>query len=143
MAVTGVYRLKELYNNFDYLKDHHKNEIGNSIFKYEPEEIDILTSRNLEEELNIFKNTGSKYWSRDLLFAHGFSDILKSNNINSINEAIEKFEISNRMQKSRLKKLFDKAHMNMSFMKKNRLTILKTNRILYNELKTKFYKEAS
>ena len=77
------------------------------------------------------------------MFAHGFSDILKSNNINSINEAIEKFEISNRMQKSRLKKLFDKAHMNMSFMKKNRLTILKTNRILYNELKTKFYKEAS
>lgn len=139
-SVTGFYTLKELYKNYDFIKEHYKNEVEKTIFQYEPEELEILTSKNIKNEMELFKNIKGRNWLHHYLRMYGLAHLLKLSNIETLYAAIDEIELFDRMKKSRLKKQLREMQIDIQLMKKNHFSRIKSNRELYNELKTKFYK---
>lgn len=141
--LSGFYRLKDLHSNYDFVKEHYKKEVGNSIFKFEPKEIERLTSQNIMEQLEFFLKQKKRYWLRDFQRVKTSEYLLKLTSIEELYEAVDKSDVFNRLQRSRFKKEIQSAKIDIDMMNKNRTSRMKTNRDLYNELKTKFYKEVA
>jgi len=135
-------KLGDLYKNYDVLKDDFKNEISRNIFKYELPDIDLLTNDSIKNEMLIIKNIYSRNWFQKYLMLKGVQSIIKATDINSIFEVFESIESRSGigMKKSRLKKMISEMKM---ILPENNQCSYKTNRELYNELKTKFFKEAA
>lgn len=138
--LTGFYRLDQLYKNYDFVKEHFKKEVGGSIFKYEPEDIEKRTSKNIKEEMEYFWNKKERQWFDNFCRVKGLEYLLKLSSIETLFEAVDLMDMFNRMQKSRIKKKIQKVKMDLDMMKSNRTSRMKSNAELYRELKTKFYK---
>lgn len=149
-SALNYFTLKDVFKNYDYLRQNYRKEIEESIFRYTPQELEIMTGNFIAEDMQHFY-TRSKYWLSNYFKMMGVVSLLKLSNLETIIEKI--YEIidrdenkkykNKRMIKSRLKRQMEELKFRMESSKLNLLNSLKTNKDLYNELKEKFYKLAS
>jgi hypothetical protein len=141
--------VKELYDNYSDLKNFHKKELEKKIFKYDIDEIGFLTSNKTESELRYCKSIFGSKWLDRFFQLEGMKEIIRNFDIDYLFNLIEELDqdkkpIALRVKKSRVKKIYSemKFHLGIFETKFNK-GILKSNVDLYNELKTKFYKEVA
>lgn len=138
----------EMFNSYDDLKDFHKKEIEKKVFKYSIDEIESMTETELERIFLLFKNYFGKRWFYQCCFFRGLRDITKPIDFDVLFNLINKIEgneydnsVKYRMKKSRLLKKVNKVKEVVELIEKN--FGFKTNLELYNELRTKFYKQVA
>jgi len=137
-SVSGINQLHKLYNNYDFIKDYYKKEVGENVFNHEPEDVRIVFCYEWKKILNYFKEYRGREFFNYMFQAIGLNSVLEKDSIENLFIAIDELEI-NKMRKSRLRK------KTSDLMKDIKYGIIpnintKTNLQLYRELKTKFYK---
>lgn len=143
LNVSGFSTIKDLYRNYDFVKHHFKNEVGNSLFKYEPKEVAQKTVRTIQDEIEFFYQTEGNHWLQCMLETKGLEKWLNEAGVELLIEAVNGLDFIGKMKKCRLRKKIQMAQMRLSLLKKNRSNHMKTNAILYSELKNKFYKSVA
>jgi hypothetical protein len=138
--LAGFYRLNDLYKNYDFVKQHYRKEVGKTIFKFEPKDIEILTAKNFEDLIDYYWNQSNRKWFDNCLRVEGLASFLKLSNIETLFEAVDNKAIFSQRQKHRIKKNIQNVKMELDMRKASRTSRTKSNAELYNELKTKFYK---
>jgi len=138
--LSGFFKLKDMYKNYDFVKEHYRKEVGGSLFKYEPKEIEFLTGKSIKEGMIFFSKYKGRNWLGYYLQAFGLRTLLKLASLETLNSYVDEIESFNKMKRSRLKRKFEEAKLNFEMMKNNSFFSLKSNMVLYQELKTKFYK---
>jgi hypothetical protein len=147
-SVLSFLNLKDLYKNYDYLRINHKHEIETCIFKYEIADVERLTGNFIKEDMQYFYKKGSRLWFNNYLKMFGVASLLKLSDmetiIEKVNEIIDGDEVrklkNKRMVKSRIKNMMNELRFKMESSKLNSYITTKTNRELYDELRSKFYK---
>jgi hypothetical protein len=143
--------LKDLYSNYDYLKESYRSDIEKTIFKYDVTEVERMTGKFIKEDMAYFYGKQSRQWLSNYLKMFGVASLLKLSNIETIIEKINEIIDSDvnksyknkRMIKSRIKLMMEELRFKMESTKLNLFSTIKTNKDLYNELKTKFHKLAA
>ena len=143
----GFKNVFDLMQNFDTARQVHKQDIEQTIFKYEDNKIELLTSESLIESLQNFYNTSRRYWFRDFMVYSGYLSLIKLTSPEMILNAIDKIEMNGstskiRVLKHRLKKYFESAKLGSALMESNFLNSTKSNKQLYEEIKNKFLRAA-
>ena len=138
--------INDLYKNYDEFKFYHKTELEKKVFKYSLKDINEITVSNLESNLQISKNYFGKRWFNkycETLGAYTLSRVDDKASIKEILINIEgNYDAVTRKRVSRIFKIIDESkHFFNVVMKDN--GFIKSNVALYNELKTKFYKEVA
>jgi hypothetical protein len=142
-------KLDDIYKNYDELKDYHRRETEKKIFKYSFSEIRGLTENKLEAQLIFCKKQFKDKWLDGFLKMEGIKAFLGSDNENFLLDMIDKLdsekkEITIRVKKSRAKKLYQEMKFYISMFEMDfKKDKFKSNAELYNELKSKFYKEVA
>jgi len=143
-----LFKVDELFKNYDEIKNYHKNEIEKNIFKYTIDDIDSLTIKDLKTKFIIAKKLYGKRWFNQYCFSLGVWTIAKVADDTFLNDLVELLDEGNkniRMKKSRIKKAIQDAKMNFAvggIFYDEKITT-RSNVELYNELKNKFYKEVA
>ena len=137
-SVSGVSKLYNLYHNYDFVKSYFRDEVGNNLFKYNPEEIKTLWGNSFEKVTDSFRSTNKRYWFNSMIQSFGLLHIIEQDSYENLVIIIKNMDLK-KMQVSRyLKKLRDlKRNIDASIIPNINS---RTNLELYNELKTKFYK---
>jgi len=147
-SVLSFLNLKDLYKNYDYLRVNHKSEIEKTIFKYDVTDVERMTGNFIKEDMLYFYKKGSRLWFNNYLKMFGVASLLKLSDmetiIEKVNEIIDSDEVkklkNKRMVKSRIKNMMNELRFKMESSKLNTYITTKTNRELYDELKSKFYR---
>lgn len=137
---------RELLNNFQDVKEFHRSEIENKIFKYSFDEIQKLTDDDLKEKFINAKKFYGKRWFNGYCFAFGAFQLSRLTSYEHLEQIIEEIEGGNdpkvRMKKMRMRKSLREAKLYFNIAE-NRPSKFRSNIELYNELKTKFYRQAA
>lgn len=142
-------KLNDLYKNYDEVKEYHKQEITKRLFKYNLDEIELMTENDLKQRFVYAKEVYGKKWFDKYCFNFGLYSVSKIADINFLGNIIAELdnisESNIRVKKHRiLKKINDsKFHFGKGGIFSNEAINFKSNVELYNELKTKFYKEVA
>ena len=142
----GVMNIDQLFLNYDELKNNHKKTITNNLFKYEPKELEVIQGQSMANELMRFYQSKNRFWFQKFLTANGLKRLLTITNIDTINKIIDDMEFEGsdsrkRVIKHRIKLKMEQAEKDLKYLYLNNETF-KTDRQLYQELKTKFLKAA-
>jgi hypothetical protein len=142
----GVMNIDQLFLNYDELKNNHKKTIANNLFKYEPKDLEVIQGEILAYELNRFYKSGNRFWFQKFLIANGLKSLLKVTSVDMLNKIIDEMEFDGcarrkRVIKHRIKLKMEQAEKDSKFLYFND-ECFKTDRELYQELKTKFLKAA-
>jgi hypothetical protein len=138
--------IDQLFLNYDELKNNHKKTITNNLFKYEPKELEVIQGQSMANELMRFYQSKNRFWFQKFLTANGLKRLLTITNIDTINKIIDDMEFEGsdsrkRVIKHRIKLKMEQAEKDLKYLYLNNETF-KTDRQLYQELKTKFLKAA-
>lgn len=142
-------KLDDIYKNYDEIKDYHKKEIGKRLFKYDLDEIDFKTTNMIEASMRFCKSQFGNKWFENFFVMEGMKQIIKVMDVNHLIEIVdeldsEKKPVALRVKKYRVRKMYNDFKFYIGVLdKKIRDGSSKTNVELYNELKTKFYKEVA
>ena len=142
-------KVDDIYKNYDELKDYHKKEITKRLFKYDLSEIDFKTSNMVEVSMRFCKSQFGNKWFENFFLMEGMKQIIKVMDLNYLlgiveNLDNEKSEVALRKKKSRIRKKYNDFKFYVGMLeRKTKQGLLKSNVELYNELKTKFYKEVA
>lgn len=140
LNTTGFTNVKQLYKNYDILKSNYKNQVSITIFKYEPGEKKIVTGEAIMEGFaNSLLVNGLRGMNK-YLKEYGLESILLDVPLENLLISIDNSDFS-RMQKSRLRSMFKKKKLDMEFLKTYKSE--KTNLQLYQEIKSKFFKNVA
>jgi hypothetical protein len=139
-SVSGISQLYGLYRNYDFVKQNYRDEVGETIFKHEPEEIEIMIGKNIIDEMKILRELKNKGWFNRYFRALGLKYVLSMVSVGEIEQAFEDMDLS-KMQLSRAKRDLRKAKLDIELLKP--FSQDKNNLNLYRELKSKFYKEVA
>jgi hypothetical protein len=142
----GVMNIDQLFLNYDELKNNHKKTITNNLFKYEPKELEVIQGHSMANELMRFYQSKNRFWFQKFLTANGLKRLLTITNIDTIKNIIDDMEFEGsdsrkRVIKHRIKLKMEQAEKDLKYLHLNNETF-KTDRQLYQELKTKFLKAA-
>jgi hypothetical protein len=139
----------ELYKNYDGLKQFHKREIEKKIFKYSIEDIDYKTTNNVESLMRFCRNQFGKHWFESFFKMKGMEQIIKIMDVDKLLLLVDEFDsdkkpVALRVKKSRIRKMFNdfKFYIGL-FDSQLNSGLLKSNAELYEEIKTKFFKEVA
>lgn len=138
----------ELLDNYDTLKTEFKNDIESTIFRYKENQIEWLTGKQINQALQTFCNSGRRYWFREFMVFTGYLSLTKLTTPEIILKAIDELNIQGseskvRVIKHRIKKNFYEAKLGSNFADLNYLINRKSNKELYEELRTKFLKKVA
>jgi hypothetical protein len=142
-------KLDDIYKNYDEVKEYHKKEIGKKLFKYDLDEIDFKTTNMIESSMRFCKDQFGNKWFENFFVMEGMKQIIKVMDLNNLLGIVEdldndKSEVALRKKKSRIRKKYNDFKFYVGMLEnKTRQGLLKSNVDLYNELKTKFYKEVA
>jgi hypothetical protein len=131
--------VNDLVRNLPAIRDNYRDLINKNVFRYEPDEIEIMTKKDIIGRMESFKANGNKRWFYDFVFYHGIHYISTIIDFETLVRALEEV-VENRMKKSRILKKIEDSRLNNKFVSKS--TSGKTYATLYNELKNKFLKAA-
>lgn len=141
--------VSELYNNFDEVKNYHKKEIEKKIFRYDLDEIEMMTETDLKQKFLYAKEIYGKKWFNNYCFNFGLFTVSRIADINFLTEIISELDGCNesqlRLKKHRIAKKINEAkfHFGRGGIFSDQTVNFKSNVELYNELKIKFYKEVA
>jgi hypothetical protein len=142
-------KLDDIYKNYDEVKDYHKKEIGKRLFRYDLDEIDFKTTNMIESSMRFCKDQFGNKWFENFFVMEGMKQIIKVMDLNHLLGIVdeldsEKKPVALRVKKYRVRKMYNDFKLYIGVRdKKIRDGSSKTNVELYNELKTKFYKEVA
>ena len=142
-------KLDDLYKNYNDVKEYHKKEITKRLFKYDLDEIELMTEIDLKQKFIYAKEIYGKKWFDKYCFNFGLFSVSKIADINFLGNVIAELdnitENNIRVKKHRiLKKINDsKFYFGKGGIFSDETINFKSNVELYNELKTKFYKEVA
>lgn len=142
-------KVSELYKNYNEVKEYHKKEITKRLFKYDLDEIELMTETDLKQKFIYAKEIYGKKWFDKYCFNFGLYSVSKIADVNFLGDIIAELdnisETNIRVKKHRiLKKINDsKFYFGKGGIFSNEIVNFKSNVELYNELKTKFYKEVA
>jgi hypothetical protein len=92
--LSGYFRLKELYKNYDFVKEHYRKEVGSSIFKYDIDELKVISTSRMKEEMEKFREllraTNSELCEHEVFGLNW--DVIKRKNKDEIRNEIEIFK---------------------------------------------------
>lgn len=145
---TELKTVNDLYKNYDEVKFFHRSNIGNKIFKYSSNEFNGLVADNFKSRLINSGKLFGKKWFREYCFFYGVSELALNADINLIADVIEindceDTDLKRRIKKSRIKKQIERAKIYFGTGGTFEKLQIKSMGDLYNELKTKFYKEVA
>lgn len=145
---TELKTVNDLYNNYDELKYFHSQSVKNKIFKYSSDEFNGLVADNIKTRLINAGDLFGKSWFRKYCYCYGLSELALNVDLNLISEVIEindvnDSDVKRRMKKSRIKKDIEKTKIYFGSGGAFESLQKKSMNDLYNELKTKFYKEVA
>ncbi len=145
---TELKTVDDLYKNYDELKYFHSYEIKNRIFKYSTDEFNGLIADNIKTRLINSKKLFGKRWFKEYCYFYGLSELALNVDLELIAEVIEindgsDTDVKRRIKKSRIKKQIEQAKIYFGSGGAFEKLQQKSMSDLYNELKTKFFKEAA
>ena len=142
-------KVSDLFQNYNEVKEYHKTEITKRLFKYDLAEIEVMTENDLKQRFIYAKEVYGKKWFDKYCFNFGLYSVAKIADIEFLGNVISEIDGGSngqiRVKKHRiLKKINDsKFHFGRGGIFSDEVINFKSNVELYNELKTKFYKEVA
>jgi len=92
--LAGFFRLKDMYKNYDFVKDHYRKEVGDSIFKYDIDELKIISMSRMKEEMEKFRGLlrdMNPELAEHQIFCFDW-DVIKRKNNNEIENEMQTFK---------------------------------------------------
>lgn len=139
----------ELYKNYEEMKYFHIKEVGKKIFRFTFDEINFLGKDQATKRAIICKNKFKYKWFDEFVKLYGIEQVIKAVDVNGLLEIIDeldsyKNDAALRKTKSRVRKYYNESKFLIGIVSDELNDgSSKNNMELYNELKTKFYKEVA
>jgi len=139
----------ELYKNYDELKNFHLKEITKKIFRFSFDEIQFLGKDQATKRAIVCKNKYKYKWFEEFVKLYGIEQIIKVMDVDGLLEIVDlldsyKNDVALRKTKSRVRKYYNESKFLIGIVSDELNDgSSKNNMELYNELKTKFYKEVA
>lgn len=131
----GVATVSDLWTNYDRVKETFLKVVGDSLFKHEVEDIEIVTGRQLKEELLFYKSRYGLQWFQRFLKVKGLEYLLQKADMETVLEVVN--ELSEDRKKAwRLAKELVETRFELA-MSQLAGSSLRTTGQLYAELKRK------
>lgn len=131
----GLKYAAELLPAYDNIKEFYNTRLKEKIFKYTPDNIEVLSATEIKELVNIFKNSGQRYWMGNFIKYYGIRSLLKDTSIETLKNIIKEVT-EDRVLVHRLIKDLEKAEKDL--LMGNIATSSKSSyRALYEEIKGK------
>jgi uncharacterized protein YdiU (UPF0061 family) len=103
---SGLSNVKDLLQGFDQVEACYGAAMRKQLFHYSASELEAVTARSLAEQLQHFRDSGSRYYMRDFLVSLGVAQM--AGNMEALLEAVE-MVADNRMAYHRTRKQLDNA----------------------------------
>jgi len=133
-STLQISKVEELIDNYPVIQTSYLKSFS-KLFKYEPDDIELILFNDIEKELLFYKSKNSRYWLNDFLITNGITNILNYTSIDVLKKAVNKVS-QNRMLSTRLTKKIDQYYSQVFFRthgKKKKTTY----KDLYKEIKEK------
>lgn len=135
-SVLGVDSVGDLWANYDRVKETFLQVVGGSLFKYEVEEVEVMTGRQLEEELLFWRDRYQEQnWLHRYLKTMGLRYLLERADMEVIREVVQRLA-GDRKKAYRLLKDLEQGQFEIA-MVQQACSSRRTNSQLYAELKRK------
>ena len=135
-SLYGFSQAQELFHGgYAVIKEKQRENWLNSLFCFSVEKVMLLGSRQLEEEMKLFKEKHSRNWFQNFLRAYGAYHLAEVAGVEIVKLALENME-SDRMKVWRTIQLLEEAKREIELVKQAENS-RKTLGELYEELKEK------
>jgi len=135
-TIYGFSKVNELFRGgYAVMKEKQVEAWKESMFSYSPEEVIALGSKQLEEEMRVFKEKFPRNWFQYFLQAYGAYYLTKHAGVEVVRIALQGLE-SDRMKVWRAEKVLEEARRELLFASRDKNSN-KTLGELYQELKSK------
>jgi hypothetical protein len=134
--VYGMSRVEDIFRGgYEVIKEKQVESWKGSLFNFTAEELVLLGSKQLEEEMRKFKERSPSGWFSKFLKAYGAYYLASHAGKEIVIEALQNFE-ADRMKIWRAVKVFEEAERELMVLKQEEGSN-KTLGVLYEELKRK------
>ena len=135
-ALYGFSQAQELFHGgYAVIKEKQRENWLNSLFSFSVEKVLLLGSKQLEEEMKLFKEKYSRNWFQNFLRAYGAYHLAEVAGVELVKLALESME-TDRMKVWRTVQLLEEAKREIELVKQAESS-RKTLGELYEELKEK------
>lgn len=130
----GFVTVSDLLREYDSIPGIYSRTMGDVLFRYGGEDVEVLSQRQLEQELREFKQRAGRYWMSEYLLAVGMKALLSRVSVQTVTEAVRNVS-GNRMAATRNKRRLQRALVNQTLLTE-RDEATRSFRKLYDELRT-------
>lgn len=128
----GIVKASELVSNYKDVKEYYRHHLGQTIFKYEPSEIEFFSKDEIVQQLQRVEQITGRNYMNNYLELIGLETILQNTTIDTLKAAV--MEVSgSRLKAYRIVKKLEKAEKDLLLMKSSPQS-RKTYKELYLEL---------
>jgi hypothetical protein len=129
----GFATVSDFLKDYDSVGEVYGRVMSDVLFRYQGEEVEVLSGRQIADELRQFRDFGGRYWMSEYLQATGMKALLQRSSVETITKAVE--EVSgNRMAGTRNRRKLQRSLVQQKLLTKSDVS-LKTFRMLYDELR--------
>jgi hypothetical protein len=135
-SVYGLSRVEDIFRGgYQVIREKQVESWKNSLFNFTAEEVVLLGSRQLEQEMRVFKEKFPSNWFSKFLKAYGAYYLASYAGKEVVIEALQAFE-ADRMKLWRAVQVFEEAEKELLVLKQEEGSS-KTLGVLYEELRRK------
>ena len=132
-SLYGFATVSDFLKDYDSIPGVYRSVMVRDLFRYDGNDVEVLSSVQISEELKLFREVAGRYWMNEYLQAVGMKALLQRASVETISKAIA--EVSgNRMSGTRNRARMHKALVRQSLLTRS-TTSLKTFKTMYDELK--------
>ena len=132
-SLYGFDTVGDFLREYDSIPSVYRSVMQRDLFRYDGEDVEVLSSKQIEDELRLFREVAGRYWMSEYLQATGMKALLQRASIDTISKAVASVS-GNRMSGTRNRARMHKALVRQSLLTRSN-TSLRTFKVLYDELK--------
>lgn len=124
----------ELWEGYDRVREHFRKSMSETLFRYEVQEIEVLSGNQLKQEMLFYKDRAGRYWFQRYLEAVGLDTLLQKVEFSTLLDVLG--ELCERTWVWRLKKRLEQTQLELSMLRQA-YPLRRTTGQLYAELRRK------
>lgn len=135
VSTLGYANVGDLKREYDGVSDVYRRTMRDNVFRFKPDEFEVLSSRQIEEELGAFREEAGRNWVAKWIEAIGVREIVKRCEPDTIAKVVEELT-GDRKKAYRVAVKMRRGLVNSKMIRREAST-QKTLRSLYRELERK------
>jgi len=139
--VFGFSQLGDLLREYDSIGDTYRGKMKEHVFRFTPDNLEVLSGRKLEEEMRDFMEYAGRNWQAKLIEAYGVRELVKLAEVDTIKKIVASLT-HDRKKAYRIGVKLRQGQVNARLIQHDTAT-KKSYRTLYGELRTKVLRIAA